>query len=447
MRRSTVRSDLGPEKASQSTVQSSSPWRFLRLTIGLGLIGLPTWFLMPTLWTVTSTQAVVNGHVIIMTSSIEGFVTLAPPPVLQPVATRSILARVDATVVDRGRLDELEAEAATLTECVAAIKDRIAAAESLKDDLETNYQNYLRSMIGRVSHELAEVRMAENAALVEAKQRAFEERQERALAARRFSSDRELTQANSAAAVSLAHAGQTTAAVARLACQLESIKGGTFTGPGDSRNDVPYSRQRIHDITIQRLRDDSEVREKTVRIAQLRRQIDQEQERIRHRSSYQLEAPVDGIVWQRSVAAGNPVTAQTELLRLVERSTLFVDALVSARYIDNIKPGDEVIIRAMSSTAQAAGRIRYVLGEDAVDSSSAVEVPRHDKLEVHVIIDFIRDSTQAQASSTRSWSVSASMSGFPGATRSALRLGKRGMIDLIPTATSEWRAICASASS
>jgi multidrug resistance efflux pump len=348
----------------------------VRLIVGLGLIGLPSWFLMPRLWTVTSSQGVVNGHVYIMNAPVEGIVAAAPPAIMQPVAAGTPLVRIDASSVDRGRLGELEAEAATLTERVAALKDRIRDEESLKQELEASYRNYQTSMIQRISHELEEARLAAMAATVTSEQRAYEEDQERTLSRRGFSSSRELSQACSATAIAQAQAAQANAAAERLAGQLEAIKGGTFTGPGDSRNDVPYSRQRIHEIDMQRLRDESEIREQVVRIAELRRQIRDEDARIRQRSGFQLVAPFDALVWRRSVAAGSPVAVQAELLRLVDRSTQFVDAIVRAKHGDDIRPGDRVIIRPVGSAGVVAGRVRSVLGERTSDPSVAVDVPR-----------------------------------------------------------------------
>jgi hypothetical protein len=177
---------------------------------------------------------------------------------------------------------------------------------------------------------------------------------------------------------------------------------------------------------MQRLQDESEIREQTVRIDQLNRQIHEEGERVRRRSSYQLEAPVDGIVWHRSVAAGSPVGPQTELLRLVDRSTLFVDVTLRARYIDHIRLGDRVVIRAVGSDVETAGRIRYILGESAVDRSAAVEIPRPEPHEVHVIIDFIHDSKGAGAGSGAldAFPVGQRVDvDFPGASPSPLRAG------------------------
>ncbi len=419
-----VRVDSESASGPAPAARRLSPGRILRPIVGLGLIGLPSWFLIPSLWSVTSTQGVVNGHVIIMTAPIDGIVTLAPPPVMHPVTAGSTLVRIEAAVVDRRRLEELEADAATLTERVAALKERIRAVELLKDELQASYQGYQDAMVRRVSHELEEARTTATAASVSSDQRLSEERQERALFGRGFSSLREFGQAKAAATVARAGAAGTSATVARLAGQLESIKGGTFTGPGDSRNDVPYSRQRIHELAMQRLHDESEIREQTVRITLLNRQIRDEAERVQRRSSYQLDAPVEGIIWHRSVAAGSPVGPQAELLRLVDRSTLFVDATLRARYIDDIRPGDRVVIRAVGSAVETAGRIRYILGESAPDRSAAVDVPRSDPHEVHVIIDFSRDSAGA---GTGAGALDAFPVGqrvdvdFPGAFPSAMR--------------------------
>jgi multidrug resistance efflux pump len=370
----------------------SSLGRILRIIVGLGLIGLPSWFLIPSHWKVTSTQGVVNGHTIIITAPIDGIVTVAPPAVMQSVSAGSPLVRIEASVVDRRRIEELETEAATLTERVAALKDRIRAMDSLKGELEASYTGYQKSMAQRVAHELEEARLAARAASASSAQRAREEQQEQTLFGRGYSSMREFSQATSGAEIARAQAAGASTTVARLAGQLESIKGGIFTGPGDSRNDVPYSRQRIHEMAMQQLHDESEIREQNVRIAQLKQQIHAETERVKRRSSYQLDAPVDAIIWHRSVTVGSPVGLHAELLQLVDRSSLFVDATIRARFIGDIQPGDPVVVRAVGSSAEIGGRVRYIMGESALDRSAAVNVAPSEPHEAHVIIDFRRDS-------------------------------------------------------
>ena len=84
-------------ESGESTVPSR--WhvgRFLRFLIGAGLLGLPAWFMMPGLWTITSAQAVVNAHVITLTSPIEGVVTMPPPPLGHLVAQGSELLRIES---------------------------------------------------------------------------------------------------------------------------------------------------------------------------------------------------------------------------------------------------------------------------------------------------------------------------------------------------------------
>jgi len=344
---------------------------------------------------VTSTEGVVNGQLITLRSPIEGIVTVQPPSVMQRVSAGSMLTQVDSTPVDRSRLEELKTEAATVAERLAALRDHMRSVESFRQGLVTKFNSYRSSMILRVSHELDEARSDEAAAEAVLRQRLYEVGQEQALHQRGFSSLRELTQARSSTEIARANAARAAAAVARVADQRESIKGGVFTGPGDSRNDAPYSQQRIHEIDMQQLRDQTQSREYSVRVAELDRQIRVEGERIQRLSSYAVKAPVDGIVWRRFASAGTSVAPQGELLELVDRSTLFVDAAVNGRYLDDIRPGDRVIIRQMGSNSLATGHIRCVLGEGVADRSSAVEALRPGPHEVHVIVDLSADSTGA----------------------------------------------------
>lgn len=100
--------------------------RFLRFLIGAGLLGLPAWFLMPGLWTITSAQAVVNAHVITLTSPIEGVVTMPPPPLGHLVAQGSELLQIDSPLVDAGKIEDLKTELASLAGRVAAVRQHRA---------------------------------------------------------------------------------------------------------------------------------------------------------------------------------------------------------------------------------------------------------------------------------------------------------------------------------
>ena len=271
------------------------------------LLGLPMWLLIPGLWTITSAQAVVNAHVITLNSPIEGIVTVPPPHLGRLVTQGAELLQIDAPMLDLGKIEELKTEAASLVGRVKALKQHRAKTEALKSELLISFNNYKDSMVRRVAHELEEARSEAEAADAALRQRMGEENEEQARVRRELGSQRELNQARFAAEIASKTAARASTAVIRLSDQLDSMKKGVFTGPGDSRNDFPYSLQRMHELTVQQVDDDARIEENQARITHLERQIEGETRRAKTRSTYKLKAPIDGIVWPIS----SPRTARS----------------------------------------------------------------------------------------------------------------------------------------
>jgi multidrug resistance efflux pump len=380
---------------------------------------------MPGLWTITSNQAVVNARVVTLSSPIEGVVTTAPPATGKQVARGALLLQVDSPLVDEKHVEDLQTEMATLFERVAALKKHLARIEALKAELSVSFDNYKNSMVTKVAHELEEAKAEEEAAAAALRQKVFEEGREFALLNRGFGRPPELTAARYAAEVAAKQAARARASVARLTHQLESIKCVVFIGPGDSRNDVPYSRQRVDELAVQQLDDEAKIQEHEARLAQLERQVGSESSRSRQRSSYQLTAPVDGIVWRRFVAEGSSVGPQTELLQILDTSTLFVDARLSEKYADDVRPGNKVVVRLTGSAIEVSGTIRHVLGEGVPqeDHTRAAELPKPSGHEIHVIVDF--DKAAAGAGEFNQCLVGRRVEvHFPDVARSRFRLRK-----------------------
>jgi multidrug resistance efflux pump len=370
----------------------------VRTVIGPGLLGLPAWFLMPGLWTVTSNQAIVNAQLITLTSPIEGVVTFPPPPLGQHVSEGSVLLRIEAPRVDRKHLDELRTEVATLTERAAALKEQLKRTLALKTELRASFENYKDSMVRRLSHELVETRSEAAAAVATHRQRESEASEEEALMQRGFSSQRELRESRFMAEIAGRNAERANAALARVNDQLIAMRNGVFTGPGDSRNDVPYSQQRLHEITLQEQIDEGRLRESQARLTRLQTEITHEAERVTQRTSFQAKAPLNGIIWRHFVASGSSVAPQTELLQIADTSTAFVDASFNEKFGDELKPGDRVTIHLPGSDIEVPGKIRYLVGGGVPreDRTLAAELPKTGEKEVHGIIDFDRVSSRAE---------------------------------------------------
>lgn len=380
-----------PESVSRSSqaTSKSAAGRVLRVLIGMGMLALPVWFLTPGLWTVTSTQAIVNAEVITLTSPIEGMVTLPPPPLGQFVSEGSVLLQIDAPEPSRQNLEELEAEAATVAARLAAFQARQARTEALKLELECSFKKYQESMTRKLMHELDEARAKAQAAEAMFQQRKSEESEEIAIARRAMASQRELTQARSTSEIALRNFERARSAVERLSDQIESMKAGVFTGPGDSRNDVPYSRQKIDELRVQQLDDDVHIREEEAKLVQVRRRIKAESARVQQKTSYQLKAPCDGIVWRHYVMKDSSIGYQTKLVQLLVASSVFVDASLPEKFADDVRPGDKVVVRPIGSAAEAPGTVRCLIGEDArvKDDTLAAMTQEVGRRELHVIVD------------------------------------------------------------
>jgi hypothetical protein len=80
----------------------------------------------------------------------------------------------------------------------------------------------------------------------------------------------------------------------RLSQQLESLKRGIFIGEG--RNDVPYSQQRIDEVTIQLAELQFRERDLKARIVQLETQHDDEHARNRTLGYAVVRMPFEGVI-------------------------------------------------------------------------------------------------------------------------------------------------------
>jgi multidrug resistance efflux pump len=368
--------------------------RPIRIVFGFGFIALSGWVLTPRFWNITSTQAVVNARIISLSAPIAGTVTLSSPPVGQAVTAGSTLLRIDDVLTERGHLEELKSEAASLSERVAALQEHHSKMEKLKEQLALSARNYHDATIRRIEHELEEARAAAASADAMLRQHQDEMERSQAIFQRGFGSRREMITAQLAVEAAQFSADQAKAAVARISDQLASVKKGTFIGLGDGRNDVTYSQQRIHEIVIQQLHDRAQIQEHSVRIAQIKRQLQVEEERVQRRTSFSLKAPIDGIVWRRFVSTGSAVASHTELMQLLDPSDLFVGAIIHEDYLDEIQPGDKVSIKLMGSRAEVPGVVNYVLGRGIVrdDRMLAAAMPQPGTKEILVIVTFERAS-------------------------------------------------------
>jgi multidrug resistance efflux pump len=349
-----------------------------------------SWLLSPALWSITSSQAVVNARIMTLHSPIDGTMAESPPHVGQAVTAGSPLLRVENPLADNSHLEELKTEAASLDERVAALKRQHEELGALKDRLGGNVRKFQTAAVRRLESRLEEARAVAVAADAFAQQRRYKREQAERMARVDTAAAEEAVTARLADDAARSRAAEAQAAVRRLSDELEALRLGLYLGLGDGGNDVPYSVQRIHDLEIRQHDIIAKVEELTVRAAQVRRQVEIETERVGRQKGAVLKAPIDAVVWRRPLTAGSPVTRQTPVVQVLDTSDIFIDALVPAKYVGDIHPGDKVVIRLTATREEVPGTVQDVLGQVALgeDRALAAEVPKLGKGEVHVLVAF-----------------------------------------------------------
>jgi multidrug resistance efflux pump len=369
--------------------------RLIRRGIGAAIIVMAgwlaiAWLLTPGLWSITSTQAVVNARIRSLHSSIEGIVATPPPPIGKAVTAGTSLLTIENYLVDGSRAEELKTEGASLAERVAALKSQRDVLEKLKDRLSVDARDYHDAAVRRLERQVDEAKAVAAAAEALARQRDYKRDQMAKLITSMNVSQLEMVTAGLAREAAKSKAAQAASTVQRLTDELQAVREGSFTGFMDGRNDVPYSQQRVHEIDILQQEITAKIQEYTARNAQVERQCRIEQDHVKRQARFCLAAPINGIVWRQPVAAGTSVTRETELLQLLDASEIFVDAVVNGRYFGSIQPGDSVAIKLIGSHCESPGIVKDVLGQVQLgdERSLAAQVPKLGKQEIHVIVTF-----------------------------------------------------------
>lgn len=364
--------------------------RWMRRGAGMGFLGFSAWLVAPLLWNVTSTQAVINAPVMTLRSTIEGVVKVRTGTMGDVLNAGELILDVENPLLDQSSLERLRSEATIQAERAAALEVQRSELDTLERQLAKDARRYQEASVRRLIRELEQAQAAASAAEELSKQKTFEMNLNDSLISSQSVSKLDTVAARHAAESARHAAAQTRLAALRLKDQLDDLRTGVYVSEGDGRADVPYSQQRLHEVAIKRAEISAQWREATVRAAQTRLQVEREEIRLRTRSQFTLAAPADGVIWRRQVITGSAVQPDSCLVQYIDRSQVFVDALVNERYLADIKPGQKVGIRLVGTQREIPGLIKGVLGRTPTwdDKLLAAEPPLADRRDVHIAIVF-----------------------------------------------------------
>ncbi|UOD29238.1 efflux RND transporter periplasmic adaptor subunit [Massilia violaceinigra] len=97
---------------------------------------------------------------------------------------------------------------------------------------------------------------------------------------------------------------------------------------------------------------------------------------LKQLARYEVRAPIDGVITQKTVAAGESVKEEASLFVVADMSTVWAELSVSARDLETIRQGQNATVRAADTSA--SGTISYVstlVGEQTRAARARVVLP------------------------------------------------------------------------
>lgn len=147
------------------------------------------------------------------------------------------------------------------------------------------------------------------------------------------------------------------ARIDRILLEKEALYAGIRMGEG--RNDVPYTRQRIDEVTMQ-------IAEVTAKVGL-----------NGSAGSYPVPAPITGFVWQKSLFNNSEVVIGSEIAQIANCKDLFVEAEVSENVLEKIELGSSVKYRLRGDDTYYTGQVisKVGAGSTLTDKTLAASLP------------------------------------------------------------------------
>ncbi|WP_207476367.1 HlyD family efflux transporter periplasmic adaptor subunit [Arenibaculum pallidiluteum] len=312
---------------------------------------------------VVSANAVVNARVAVVRAPIDGILALEPLSVGQRLRRGESLGTLADERVDAARLLDLERIERELVAETARLEADIRAATGAVAELGARAAAYQAGRIGQLQAKVQEARAtlaAAEARLAESDASFVRARELRA------GGNQSVAGLDKARATKDVDALEAAAARHRLESteiELAAARRGTFLG--DSYNDTPFSTQRAQELSLRQAELDATLKERRDRLAAVRDQLGAERHRVARLRDALLESPVDGLVWEASLGAGEYARKGQNLLRLLDCRTVLVTASVAESDYNRLKVGDPARFRISGTGKVYEGIVLRLAGSGA----------------------------------------------------------------------------------
>src|SRR5579859_148400 len=370
--------------------------RHLRIGLGIALLLAGASIYAPEILYTASSDAIVNARIVTISAPIEGRVATAPPTEGTVVAANAPLLTIENPALDRSRLIELESDRDKARNELAGLRRLSDVLDQELKGLEQQVAAYQAATVSRLESVARENQAEADGLRAAATAAQHEYDRKRLLLNAGVVSAAVLDQVEQAALRTRAEAEHAALAAKRAAQELTSARTGVYVG--QDRNDVPYSQQRADELRVRQAEVAAQAAALAAHLAQFDQQIATETERTSRLSSVELRAPTAGVVWRPHVVASSAVGRETELLTLIDCSSLFVTATFSGRRFDDLRHGEPATVRVIGSDVAYAGTVVDVRAVESADREERFAAPLP-KLGGRQVLAIIRlDDAQAMAS-------------------------------------------------
>jgi len=325
--------------------------RGMSLLIGLAILLV----VVPSALRQQSFNAIVNTRFVAMHSPIEGVVHHFGKEPGDPVVATEVLADIINPRLNESFLRELQVENQSLQARIEGFERHLLRLQALRQDLQRRLALNRRFETARQLEELNEGQadiQTQQAALTE--QQALLRRQE-SLRQQGFVSPQYVDSTQSAVQTNAARMAAAQARYARMEVEREALQQQVFLGNG--RNDVPYTQQRLDEVTI--LISDLQMRmgEQKRRVAAIAQQMAVERDRLALNRQAAISSPLNGLIWKKFFANGSEVVIGAELVQVIDCKGLFLDVEVTEDSLDSMAAGTSVRYRFRGSQEWHNGQV------------------------------------------------------------------------------------------
>lgn len=321
--------------------------RIIRIVLAVALVAAGAAIYTPQLLYMTSSDAVLNARVVALSAPIDGRVVQAPPAEGTVVNAKEPLVKIENPIVDRSRVQDLEAMRTRTEAELAGAKHLITALTTQIDNLDSQIAAYRAATLTRLVLVQEEAKADSTAADATAADARHNYDRKKALRSASTISIADLDQAEQSAARAEATAERARFSVRRIGEEIAAAKQGIFVAA--DRNDVPYSQQRLDEFRVRKAEAEAQAATLAARLDELDRQVLTERVRAAGLAATELTAPVAGVVWRPAVFSGAPVARNAELLALIDCSEIFVTATFSGRAFDDLHPGRHASVHVLGT--------------------------------------------------------------------------------------------------